>query len=53
MNIGIYIENIVLGHHGSHFGSWTGVLNTIGHISTMLLGVLMGKIIFGSQKQSR
>ena len=51
MNIGIYIENIVLGQHGSHFGSWTGVLNTIGHISTMLLGVLMGHIIFGSRNK--
>lgn len=52
MNIGIYIENIVLGQHGSHFGSWTGVLNTIGHISTMLLGVLMSKIIFGSRNKA-
>ena len=51
MNIGIYIENIVLGQHGSHFGSWTGVLNTIGHISTMLLGILMSKIIFGSRSK--
>jgi predicted acyltransferase len=30
MNIGMYIENVVLGKHGSHFGSWTGVLNTFG-----------------------
>jgi predicted acyltransferase len=52
MNIGIYIENVVLGQHGSHFGPWTGVLNTIGHISTMLLGVLMSKIIFGSRKKA-
>ena len=52
MNIGIYIENAVLGQHGSHFGSWTGVLNTIGHISTMLLGVLMSKIIFGSRTRA-
>jgi len=51
MNIGMYIENAVLGQHGSHFGSWTGVLNTIGHISTMLLGVLMSKIIFGSRNK--
>ena len=51
MNIGIYIDNIVLGQHGSHFGSWTGVLNTIGHISTMLLGVLMGHIMFGSRNK--
>ena len=52
MNIGIYIENVVLGQHGSHFGSWTGVLNTFGHISTMLLGVLMSKIIFGDRNKS-
>ena len=50
MNIGIYIERIVLGKHGSNFGSWTGVLNTFGHISCMLLGVLMGHIIFSSTK---
>jgi predicted acyltransferase len=51
MNIGIYIENVVLGQHGSNFGSWTGVLNTIGHISNMLLGVLISKIIFGSRNK--
>jgi predicted acyltransferase len=51
MNIGIYIENIVLGQHGSRYGSWTGVLNTFGHISTMLLGVLMSKIIFGNRNK--
>ena len=49
MNIAIYIENVVLGQHGSHFGSWTGVFNTLGHIMDMLLGVLMGKIIFSSR----
>jgi predicted acyltransferase len=52
MNIGMYIENVVLGKHGSDFGSWTGVLNTFGHISTMLLGVLMSNIIFGSRNKS-
>jgi predicted acyltransferase len=51
MNIGIYIENVVLGQHGSHFGSWTGVLNTFGHISTMLLGVLMSNIIFSTRNK--
>ena len=51
MNIGMYIENLVLGKHGSNFGSWTGVLNTFGHISTMLLGVLMSKIIFSSRNK--
>jgi predicted acyltransferase len=52
MNIGIYIENTVLGQHSSHFGSWTGVLNTFGHISTMLLGVHMSKIIFSSRNKT-
>jgi predicted acyltransferase len=52
MNIGMYIENVILGQHGSHFGSWTGVLNTFGHISTMLLGVLMSNIIFGSKNKT-
>ena len=52
MNIGMYIENVVLGKHGSDFGSWTGVLNTFGHISTMLLGVLMSNIIFGIRNKS-
>jgi predicted acyltransferase len=51
MNIAIYIENEVLGQHGSHFGSWTGVFNTLGHILDMLLGVLMGKIIFSDRKK--
>jgi len=48
MNIGIYIEWVVFGH--SH-GSWTSVLNTIGHISNMLLGVLMGHIIFSNRNK--
>ena len=52
MNIGIYVENIVLGNHGSHFGSWTGVFNTISHISIALIGVLVGKIIFGSRNKA-
>jgi predicted acyltransferase len=51
MNIAIYIENVVLGRHGSNWLPWTGVFNTIGHISTMLLGVLMSKIIFGSRNK--
>jgi predicted acyltransferase len=52
MNIGIYIENVVLGNHGSNYGSWTGVFNTISHISIALIGVLTGKIIFGSRKKT-
>jgi predicted acyltransferase len=52
MNIAIYIENVALGQHGSNWLPWTGVFNTIGHISTMLLGVLMSKIIFGNRKKS-
>ena len=49
MNIGIYIDQVILGKHGHGFGKWTAVLNTFGHISNMLLGVLMGKIIFSSR----
>jgi predicted acyltransferase len=52
MNIAIYIENVVLGQHGSNWIPWTGVYNTIGHISTMLLGVLISKILFGSRNKS-
>ena len=51
MNIGMYVEKAVLGQHGSDFGSWTGVLNTFGHISTMLLGVLISNIIFGRRNK--
>jgi predicted acyltransferase len=51
MNIGMYVENIVLGVHGSQFGSWTGVFNTISHISCALIGVLIGNIIFGSRNK--
>jgi predicted acyltransferase len=51
MNIGIYVENAVLGKHGSHFGPWTGVVNTISHISIALIGVLIGKIIFSSRNK--
>jgi len=51
MNIAIYIENLVLGQHGSHFGQWTGVFNTLGHILDMLLGVSMGRIIFSSREK--
>jgi predicted acyltransferase len=52
MNIAIFIEKKVLGNHGSNFGSWTGVFNTLGHITDMLLGVLMGKIIFSDRKKA-
>ena len=52
MNIGIYVENIVLVNHGSNFGSWTGVFNTISHISIAMIGVLIGKIIFGSRNKA-
>jgi predicted acyltransferase len=51
MNIGIYVENFVLGNHGSHFGPWTGIFNTISHISIALIGVLTGKIIFGNRNK--
>ena len=52
MNIAIYIENVVLGQHGSHWLPWTGVYNTIGHIATMLLGVLISNIIFSKRNKA-
>lgn len=51
MNIGIYMENLVLGNHVSHFGPWTGVFNTISHISIAMIGVLVGKILFSSRNK--
>jgi predicted acyltransferase len=47
MNLAIYIDNIVLGSF-HHPGSWQ-VLATINFISNMLLGVLMGQIIYSSR----
>jgi len=47
MNLAIYIDNVVLGQHHNP-GSWQ-VLATISFISNMLLGVLMGHIIFGNR----
>ena len=49
MNLAIYIDNIVLGPF-HHPGSWQ-VLSTISFISNMLLGVLMGQIIFSSRSK--
>ena len=49
MNLAIYIDDIVLGPF-HHHGSWQ-VLATINLISNMLLGVLMGQIIFGSRSK--
>jgi predicted acyltransferase len=49
MNLAIFIDNIVLGPF-HHPGSWQ-VLATINFISNMLLGVLMGQIIFSSRNK--
>jgi len=50
MNIGIYLDRVLLGPHGHPFkGYWTAVLNTIGQTSNMLLGVLVGQIVFGDR----
>jgi predicted acyltransferase len=49
MNLAIYIDNIVLGPF-HHPGSWQ-VLATVNYISNMLLGVLMGHLIFSSRKK--
>jgi predicted acyltransferase len=37
MNIGIYIDKVVLGNHGHPFKGWTAVLNTFGQICNMLI----------------
>ncbi len=47
MNLAIYIDNVVLGQHHNP-GSWQ-FLATISFISNMLLGVLIGHIIFGNR----
>jgi predicted acyltransferase len=48
MNIGIYVEKLVLGNHASGFGAWTGVFNTVGHIMLALIGALCGHLLFFS-----
>ena len=50
MNIGKYVENLVLGVHGSQ-SAWTGVLNTVSHIVIMMIGVLIGKMLFGNREK--
>src|SRR5690606_11662068 len=47
MNLAIYIDDIVLGPY-HHHGSWQ-VLATINFIANMLLGVLMGHLIFSNR----
>jgi predicted acyltransferase len=49
MNLAIYIDKIVLGPF-HHPGSWQ-VLATINFTSNMLVGVLMGQIIFSNRKK--
>jgi predicted acyltransferase len=51
MNIGIYVEKLVLGNHSSNFGAWTGIFNTIGHIMLALIGALCGHLIFGTREK--
>ena len=47
MNLAIYIDNVVLGQH--HDPGSCRVLSTISLIANMLLGVLMGQIIFSNR----
>ncbi len=51
MNIGIYIDQVVLGKYGHPFKGWTAVTNTVGHIIQVLLGVLAGHVIFGDKEK--
>lgn len=46
MNVGLYVNNLVMGNHGSHYGAWTEVFNTVSHIMLALTGVLCGQVIF-------
>ncbi len=46
MNIGIYVEELVLGKHASGFGAWTGVFNTVSHIMLALSGAICGNFLF-------
>jgi predicted acyltransferase len=48
INIGIYVEKLVLGNHSSGFGAWTGVFNTVSHIMLALTGALCGHLLFFS-----
>jgi predicted acyltransferase len=52
MNIGIYIENVVLGQHGAHFSIPSMIiLNIIPHIAIVGIGVFVGRLIFGSRNK--
>ena len=52
MNIGIYLDRLLLGPHGHPFKGWTASLNTISQIGNMMLGVLMGHIIFSPREKT-
>lgn len=44
MNIGFYIDQVILGNHG-RFGT-TKVLNSVNNVSIVMIGVLAGHLIF-------
>lgn len=53
MNIGVYLDQNLLGPHGHPYkGYWSASLNTISQIGNMLLGVLMGHIVFGPRDKA-
>ena len=52
MNIGIYLDRLLLGPHGHPFKGWTASLNTISQIGNMMMGVLMGHIIFSPREKT-
>jgi predicted acyltransferase len=49
MNLAVYIDDVILGPFHQH-GSWE-VLATINFLSNMLLGVLIGHVIFSSRNK--
>jgi predicted acyltransferase len=50
MNIGFYIDSIILGNHG-HFGT-TKVLNSVNNVTIVMIGVLAGHLIFSNLSKS-
>lgn len=54
MNIGVYLDQLILGPHGHPFkGYWTAALNTLGQTANMMLGVVIGHVLFSDRSQAQ
>lgn len=49
MNIGLYVEQHLFGSHISEWLPWTGAVDEVGYIAMVLIGILIGHLIFGSR----